>query len=78
MGNKKRTARRIEAAHAAATVFAGTEDGRIEELWSLTVFFDRFIRHGAKGTLEDFGPTEPEAATVLHLVGDNRAKWFRP
>ena len=77
MGNKKRTARRIEAAHAAATVFAGAEDARIEELWALTVFFDQFIRHGAKGTLKIFGPAEPEAATALHLVGDNRAKWFR-
>ena len=28
-------------------------------LWSLTVFFERYMMHGCEDTQEDFGPKEP-------------------
>lgn len=78
MGKKKRHARRIEAVHAAAVMFNNPNYDNVTELWSLTVFADRYIRYGARGTLKMFGPIQPEPATVLSLVGENRQKWFRP
>ena len=38
---------------------AQTEDGLAPYLWSLTVFFESYMRDGAEGTREDFGPKEP-------------------
>ena len=60
--------RRVEAINAAAIAFSGGEYDSQEELWSLTVFFERYIEHGAEGTLEEFGPKEPEPAKILKLV----------
>jgi len=33
--------------------------------WSLVVFFERYLRDGAKGTLKDFGPKKPEKLKVV-------------
>jgi hypothetical protein len=62
--------RRVEAVHAAATAFASGLYETQEELWALTVFFDRYIETGAEGTMEDFGPadTGDEPAQILRLV----------
>jgi hypothetical protein len=59
---------RIEAINAAAIAFSGGAYERIEELWSLTVFFERYLERGARGTLKQFGPAEPGKAPVLKMV----------
>jgi len=60
--------RRRDAATAAATAFAGGAYDSIEELWSLTVFFERYLEHGTDGTLEQFGPADEQPANILKLV----------
>jgi len=68
--------RRVEAVHAAATAFASGLYETQAELWSLAVFFERFIETGAEGTLTDFGPVEYDedpaaingSAKILRLV----------
>jgi hypothetical protein len=38
----------------------GTEnDGPTPRIWSLTVFFEKYICDGGDGTADDFGPKEP-------------------
>lgn len=47
---------------AAQTVAAWCEvpdEGLTPKLWSVTVFFEQYMRLGADGTLDDFGPKEP-------------------
>lgn len=66
---KKQTRKnRIEAINAAAIAFTGGQFETSEELWSLTVFFERYIERGARGTLKQFGPAEGEPAKILKLV----------
>lgn len=52
---------RREACRLSALAMQGEfSDGDISQrLWSLTVFFERYMLMGAEGTLEDFGPKEP-------------------
>ena len=60
--------RRVEAINAAAIAFSGGEYDSQEELWALIVFFERYIEHGAEGTLKEFGPKKPEPTKILKLV----------
>lgn len=55
------------ACKLAAKVMAGRnpETPFVPEAWSLVVFFERYIEVGAKGTLKDFGPKEPEKLKVI-------------
>lgn len=68
--SKKQTRRnRVEAINAAAIAFTGGQFGTSEELWSLTVFFERYLERGARGTLKQFGPADAEAtAEIVKLV----------
>ena len=68
----KSQAIRVAAAQAAATAFANPAYDQIEQLWSLSVFFELFIRNGGDATQGQFGPKE-ETATVVSLVaGDGK------
>lgn len=68
----KSQAIRVAAAQAAATAFANPAYDQIEQLWSLSVFFELFIRDGGDATADQFGPKE-ETATVVSLVaGDGK------
>lgn len=61
--------RRVEAINAAAIAFAGGDRyERIDELWSLTVFFERYLERGSRGTLKQFGPAPEPTAEILKLV----------
>lgn len=60
--------RRVEAINAAAVAFTGGQYERIDELWSLTVFFELYLMHGGDGTLKQFGPPKAKKAKVLKLV----------
>jgi hypothetical protein len=60
--------RRVEAINAAAIAFSGGDYESIEELWALTVFFERYLESGAKGTIKEFGPKKTATAKVLKLV----------
>lgn len=77
MGKKNRyrdrahgEALRVEAIHAAATVMSA-EELDIERLWSLCVFFERYLLVGGNGTMKDFGPKKPNKAKVIRLVQPN-------
>ncbi len=61
---------RIEAIHAAANVMAGLEYTP-GTLWSLCVFFERYLLVGANGTMKQFGPKKAKKAKVLKLVQPN-------
>ena len=52
---------RLEACRLAAQAAQGQcGDGPVaQRLWSLCIFFERYLRSGAKGTEEDFGYKEP-------------------
>lgn len=53
---------RREACRLAATSIRTHEvsDGSYAPmLWCLTVFFEQYLRDGAEGTKDDFGPKEP-------------------
>lgn len=53
----------------AANIIAA--DGGLEEkgrLWSLCVFFESYIAHGAKATMKDFGPRKQPKAPVVQLI----------
>lgn len=52
---------RWQACKMASAVMAGCGDdeGICPRLWSVTVFFERYMTGGADKTLEDFGPKEP-------------------
>lgn len=52
---------RREACKMAAIAMQGefNDDAICPRLWSLTVFFENYMRDGASGTSEDFGPKEP-------------------
>lgn len=67
MGKRRDEERRIEASHAAAVAFSGGDYVNVEELWSLCIFFERFIKDGGDGTLRDFGPRQ-ETAQILTIV----------
>lgn len=63
MGKKTR----IKACELAAQVMAGrpNEVSFCPTLWSLTVFFEEYIKKGAEGTLKDFGPKKPAKLKVV-------------
>lgn len=44
---------------ATAIQGKGTDDEIAPRVWSLAVFFESYMAHGAEGTREDFGPKEP-------------------
>lgn len=55
---------RWQACQMAARVMQGQgmgteEDGPTPRVWSLSVFFEKYILEGASGTADDFGPKEP-------------------
>jgi hypothetical protein len=51
---------RIIACELAALVLAGRHDyDFVPHGWSLAVFFETYIEHGADGTRKDFGPKKP-------------------
>jgi hypothetical protein len=52
---------RREACKMAAHAIANhrDEDSIVPRLWSLAVFFERYMWEGAEGTQEDFGPKPP-------------------
>ena len=54
---------RWQACKMAAQVVAGWNNGPDEgitpRIWSVTVFFERYMTLGSDGTQEDFGPKEP-------------------
>lgn len=52
---------RWQACKMAATAIQGkgTDDEIAPRVWSLAVFFESYMAHGAEGTREDFGPKEP-------------------
>lgn len=53
---------RREACRLAAAAIRSHEvtDGSYAPmLWSLAVFFENYLRDGAEGTQEDFGPKDP-------------------
>lgn len=68
--SKRRTRKNRQAAiDAAAIAFTGGQFETSEELWALTVFFERYLERGAKGTLKQFGPqVTGETAKILKLV----------
>lgn len=62
---------RWQACKMAAQVVAGWNNGPDEgitpRIWSVTVFFERYMTMGGDGTQEDFGPKEPvELRDVSH------------
>lgn len=57
------------AAHVMQGQGMGTDiDGPTPRIWSLTVFFEKYICAGCDGTAEDFGPKEP---VILKSVTPN-------
>lgn len=52
---------RREACRMAAIAMQGDcKEGDVaNRLWSLATFFEMYMRSGAEGTREDFGPKEP-------------------
>jgi hypothetical protein len=66
-GERERAERRRElACEFAAIVLAGQPvEDRIPYGWSLAVFFERYMEHGATGTMKDFGPKKPKKLKVV-------------
>lgn len=51
---------RTEACRMAAQVMAGRPDDTLApRVWSLAVFFEKYIAEGAAATAKDFGPKKP-------------------
>ena len=52
---------RRDACRLAAQALRATdvEDGYAPRIWSLAVFFEKYLLEGAEGTAEDFGPKDP-------------------
>lgn len=55
---------RWQACKMAAQVFQSgafpaTGDAPAPRLWSITVFFEQYMRVGSSETVEEFGPKEP-------------------
>jgi len=61
---------RREACRLAAVVAAGNPMTG-PRLWSLTVFFEEYMRRGATGTMANFGPTAP---VNLEVVRNDRSE----
>lgn len=64
---KRGEQRRQVAAQCAATAFASWPQQDCENLWSLCVFFETYIRDGGDATQTLFGPEE-HTASVLRFV----------
>ena len=47
------------SARAVAGWNNGPDEGLTPRLWSVTVFFEKYICDGSAGTAEEFGPNEP-------------------
>lgn len=64
---------RREACRLSALALQGeVANGDIaQRLWSLTVFFEKYMCDGADGTHEDFGPKEP---VTLHTITDVKSQ----
>lgn len=51
---------RKEACRLAARAFRESDSEHFSpRMWSMTVFFERYLLHGADATEEDFGPKDP-------------------
>jgi len=61
---------RRDACRLAAQALRATDvdGGYAPRIWSLTVFFERYLIYGAEDTMDDFGPKEP---TSLKAVADD-------
>lgn len=59
-----------EAACRMAADIISAEGGLDDKsrLWSLCVFFESYMAHGAKATLKDFGPPKARKAPVIQLI----------
>ena len=68
MSKKRVRQRRKAAINAAAISFANGTYDSVEELWALTVFFERYLERGARGTHKQFGPPKQPKAKVLKMV----------
>ncbi len=65
---------RIKACELAAEVMSGRPDDLcIPNLWSLAVFFERYIDAGSSGTIKDFGPKKPVKLKVKNGNGAETA-----
>lgn len=71
MTKRSRRRDRLAALQMAATVMAGHDSdlAYAPKLWSLSVFFERYLTHGCRGTQKDFGPKKP---VKLRKVGDDK------
>lgn len=58
--------RRIAVKAASKLLQTNTPDKEL--LWAYTVFFDRYMDVGDKGTMKHFGPKKPKKAKVIKLV----------
>lgn len=57
---------RTEACRCAALVLASRPDANLTPMvWSLAVFFEKYIASGAKATQRDFGPKDPPKLRVV-------------
>jgi hypothetical protein len=58
---------RLEACRLAADALHAMDidEGYTPRLWSLCVFFEMYLRGGAKATREEFGPKFSEALKVV-------------
>lgn len=65
--NQKHAERiRMEACRCAATVLAGRPTEKTVPLvWSLSVFFEKYIADGASATSRDFGPKRPAKLKIV-------------
>ena len=61
---------RRDACRLAAQALRATDvaDGYAPRIWSLAVFFERYLCEGANETAEDFGPKAP---VELKAANDN-------
>lgn len=54
---------RWQACKMAAHLMSGrnerSDEGIAPAIWSATVFFEIYLREGASGTMDEFGPKEP-------------------
>lgn len=61
---------RAEAVRLAAQVLASRpEETPLPLAWSLAVFFEAYVTHGAAGTRKDFGPKKPVKLKVVRAPG---------
>jgi hypothetical protein len=64
---------RWQACKMAAQVVSRRKDVDLHpKLWSLAVFFESYMVHGAEDIREDFGPDETEVVTLTVIDGGKK------